>query len=189
VSAIAWNTQLGRIRGRDLLRPADHPQARWASCRSVWAQATTRPSDLGAYECVRSRPHVCRLVLLKHEPKGRHKHTVRGTRARSKHSRKNARSQTEPWLLAASCSLRQLSAAAIAARYAQRMQIEPSFRDTKNARWGLGLERSGTRTPERLAVLVLIATLAQWVLYLVGQWAYDGQQQRHWQLTNRRSRP
>ena len=114
---------------------------------------------------------------------------MRGTRARSKHSRKNARSQTEPWLLAASCSLRQLSAAAIAARYAQRMQIEPSFRDTKNARWGLGLERSGTRTPERLAVLVLIATLAQWVLYLVGQWAYDGQQQRHWQLTNRRSRP
>ena len=188
VEKLGWHW-LGRIRGRDLLRPADHPQARWASCRSVWAQATTRPSDLGAYECVRSRPHVCRLVLLKHEPKGRHKHTVRGTRARSKHSRKNARSQTEPWLLAASCSLRQLSAAAIAARYAQRMQIEQSFRDTKNARWGLGLERSGTRTPERLAVLVLIATLAQWVLYLVGQWAYDGQQQRHWQLTNRSSRP
>ena len=38
-------------------------------------------------------------------------------------------------------------------------------------------------------MLVLIATLAQWVLYLVGQWAHDGQQQRHWQLTNCRSRP
>jgi len=113
---------------------------------------------------------------------------VRGTRARSKHSRKNARAQTEPWLLAASCSLAHLSAGALVALYAQRMQIEQSFRDTKNARLGLGLEHSGTRSPERLTVLSLIASLAQWVLYLLGQWAQDRQQHRYWQLSNRRGR-
>ncbi len=67
------------------------------------------------------------------------------------------------------------------------MQIEQSFRDTKNAR--LGLEHSGTRAPERLAVLALIATLAQWVLRLLGQWARDAQQQSYWQLSCRRDRP
>ncbi len=109
-------------------------------------------------------------------------------RARSRHSRKSASAHTEPWLLATSVPPEQLSADAIVALYAQRMQIEQSFRDTKNARWGLGLEHSGTRAPERLAVLALIATLAQWVLYLLGQWAYDCQQERNWQLTNRRNR-
>ena len=39
-----------------------------------------------------------------------------------------------------------------------------------------------------LAVLALLATLAQWVLYLVGQWAQDGGQHRYWQLSNRRGR-
>ncbi len=188
VEQLGWHW-LGRIRGRDLVRPAGDSQARWMSCRGVWAAATATPADLGAYECVRSRPHVCRLVLLKHACKGRHKRTVHGTRARSKHSRKNARAQTEPWLLAASCSLEHLSADAIALLYAQRMQIEQSFRDTKNARLGLGLEHSGTCAPERLAVLALIATLAQWVLALLGQWAKEGQRQGYWQLSNRRSRP
>ena len=188
VQQLGWHW-LGRIRGRDLMRPAGDEQARWRSCRQVWATASTTAVDLGAYECVRSRPHVCRLVLIKHAPKGRHKRTVHGAVARSKHSCKNARAQTEPWLLACSCSLQDLSAAAIVALYAQRMQIEQEFRDSKNARLGLGIEHSGTRSPERLAVLALIATLAQWVLHLLGQWAMQQGQQRHWQLTNRRVRP
>ena len=107
---------------------------------AAWAQVfTTRPSDLALMNACARAPCVLLLVPARARAQAIG-HTVRGTRARSKHSRKNARSQTEPWLLAASCSLRQLSAAAIAARYAQRMQIEPSFRDTKNARWGLGPE-------------------------------------------------
>ena len=39
-----------------------------------------------------------------------------------------------------------------------------------------------------LAALALIATLAQWVLYLLGQWAQDHQRERWWQLINRRTR-
>ena len=123
------------------------------------------------------------------EPKGRH-NTVRGTRLAQQTLTQECPFQTEPWptsrpMLAAASSALHSDCGAVRAR----MQIEPSFATPKNARWGLGLERSGTRTPERLAVLVLIATLAQWVLYLVGQWAYDGQGQRHWQLTNRSNRP
>lgn len=188
VQEMGWHW-LGRIRGRDLLRPAGDADAPWSRCAQLWAGAGSVPNDLGHYECVRSRPHVCRLVLLRHTPKGRHKRTVHGSCARSRHSRKNARAQTEPWLLACSLSLQHLSANAIVALYAQRMCIEQEFRDTKNARLGLGLEHSGTRTPQRLAVLALIAALAQWVLHLLGQWARQQGMQRRWQLTNRSDRP
>ena len=57
VQQLGWHW-LGRIRGRDLLRPAGQSQASWQSCRSLWPSATAVPADLGAYECVCSRPHV-----------------------------------------------------------------------------------------------------------------------------------
>ena len=82
-----------------------------------------------------------------------------------------------------------LSAQAIVAIYAQRMQIEQAFRDTKNARFGLGLSNSASRTPARLAVLALIASLAEFVLRLIGQCAINHHLQYDLQLTNRKKRP
>jgi hypothetical protein len=52
--------------------------------------------------------------------------------------------------------------------YAGRMQIEQTFRDVKNARWGLGLSASQTRQPQRLATLLLIGALACYALWLIG---------------------
>lgn len=103
--------------------------------------------------------------------------------------RNRAHVQAEPWLLGASTSLAHLSAQAIVAIYTQRMQIEQSFRDTKNARFGLGLANSASRTPERLAVLSLIASLAEFVLRLIGQCAINHRLQYDLQLTNRKKRP
>jgi len=58
---------------------------------------------------------------------------------------KQAKAQKEPWLLAVSPQLAALSAQAIVTIYAGRMQIEQTFRDIKNPRWGLGLSASQTR--------------------------------------------
>ena len=110
------------------------------------------------------------------------------TRTGSSHSRKHARAEVEPWLLAGSCSLAHLTADAIVSIYAQRMQIEEAFRDTKNARVGLGLSASATRSVARLAVLVLIACLAEFVLRLIGQTAIRQSRQYNLQLTNRCTR-
>jgi predicted small integral membrane protein len=49
------------------------------------------------------------------------------------------------------------------------MQIEEAFRDLKDARFGVGLSLSHTTQAERLAVLLLIAALAQLALWLGGQ--------------------
>jgi hypothetical protein len=87
---------------------------------------------------------------------------------RSAHSLKQAKAQKEPWLLAVSPQLAGLSAKAIVAIYSGRMQIEQSFRDTKNSRRGLGLSESQSQKPKRLATLLLIGALACYALWLVG---------------------
>lgn len=131
----AW---IGRIRNRDMVRPAsgDHD---WRGCKTLYAKATGEPRDLGQFQYVRSRPVACRLVLIKKKPRGRHRKTVHGKVTRSAHSKKQARAQKEPWLLAVSPQLAAFDAPAIVALYAGRMQIEQTFRDVKNPRWGLGL--------------------------------------------------
>ena len=53
-------------------------------------------------------------------------------------------------------------------RYRQRMQIEESFRDLKSQHFGEGLERSRSDGTGRFTVLVLIAALAAFLLWLLG---------------------
>jgi hypothetical protein len=48
------------------------------------------------------------------------------------------------------------------------MQIEESFRDMKSQHFGEGLERSGSSGTGRFTVLVLIASLAAFLLWLLG---------------------
>ena len=188
VEALGWHW-VGRSRNRDLVRRHGSPGAAWQGCKRLYARASGKALDLGLFDCVRNRPHLHRLILIKKAPKGRFMATVNGAKSRSNHSQKQARAQAEPWLLAASTSLAHLSAQAIVAIYTQRMQIEQPFRDTKNARFGLGLANSASRTPERLAVLALIASLAEFVLRLVGQCAINHHLQYDLQLTNRKARP
>ena len=52
--------------------------------------------------------------------------------------------------------------------YRQRMQIELSFRDMKSEHFGEGLERSASNGTGRFTVLVLIASLAAILLWLIG---------------------
>lgn len=160
----AW---IGRIRNRDMVRPTPGEHA-WRGCKALYAKANCEPRDLGQFQYVRSHPVACRLVLIKKKARGRHRTTVHGNVARSRHSLKQARAQKEPWLLAVSPQLAALDAKAIVAIYAGRMQIEQTFRDVKNPRWGLGLTESQTRQPQRLATLLLIGALACYALWLIG---------------------
>lgn len=191
VEAIGWHW-IGRSRNRDLVRAHGSGSALveppWVGCKSLYANACSRALDLGLFDCVRNHPHVHRLVLVKRAAMQRRMKTVSGQRCRSTHSKKQASAQTEPWLLGVSVSLAHLSAQAVVNVYAQRMQIEQAFRDTKSARFGLGFEHSRSRTIERLAVLALIASLVAFVLHLIGQCAINLSLQYALQLTNRKTR-
>jgi len=159
----AW---VGRIRNRDMVRPHDSPD--WAGCKTLYVQACAHARDLGQYFYTRANPTLCRLVLLKRHAKGRRRLTKIGKPARSCHSKKNSKGQREPWLLAASPKLSALNAEQIANIYAGRMQIEQTFRDLKNAQWGMGLRLSQTYKLQRLAALLLLGALIAYALWLIG---------------------
>lgn len=160
----AW---IGRIRNRDTVRCAA-PEQPWQGCKHLYAKANTTAQDLGEYDYVRSNRVACRLVLIKKRPAGRHRKTVFGKQARSKQSQKHASGQTEPWLLAVSPNLAHRSAAQVVELYGCRMQIEQTFRDTKNPRWGLGLSQSQTRVPNRWRILLMVGALVIFALWMIG---------------------
>lgn len=61
-------------------------------------------------------------------------------------------------------NLAELTASKVVALYSGRMQIEQTFRDLKNPRWGLALSHTQTRCSKRLAVLLIIAALVIYAL-------------------------
>jgi hypothetical protein len=161
--AFSW---VGRIRNRDMVCPAGSGQ--WKGCKAWYDGATATPRCLGHFEYVRANATPCRLVLYKKVPQGRHRRTAFGKRALSTNSKKHRSTQIEPWLLAASPDLEALSAKQVVKIYAGRMQIEQTFRDVKNAQWGMGLSESQTRKPRRLEILLLLGALISYALWLIG---------------------
>ena len=186
VNRMGWYW-IGRIRNRDMVSPAN--TAVWAGCKTLYPCATAQAQSLGQFDYVRNHPMPCRLVLIKRIEQGRHKTGKLGARVHSNQSLKSARAQREPWLLAVSPKLDHLSAQAVVAVYAQRMQIEESFRDLKSARFGLGFSANRSTQNNRLGVLLLIACLASFVLRLIGEVGKMRQMEFQFQSNTRRSRP
>jgi len=176
VQKLGWH-YIGRL-WRNLLYRED-AQCDWLSCKDLLAQTTSTPCYYGEVELVRSNPFNCHLYHYHHPKKGRHKKTVYGQKAQSRHSKKNARREDSPWLLASSLSQDEVSAKQVIQLYRTRMQIEEGFRDIKNHRTGFALSDTRTRSPERLANLLLVGMLATLVVWLMGRLAEE--QKLHYQ--------
>ena len=115
-------------------------------------------------------------MVLNNPPKGRKHRDAKGRVVRGGRSRTQARAQREPWVLVVSPSLAHLSDRQIVAHYRRRMQIEESFRDLKNPRYGAALRHSMTRVPARMEVLVMMHALASVAAWLRGQLACQQQE-------------
>lgn len=186
VNRMGWYW-IGRIRNRDMISPANDDA--WAGCKTLYPLATAKAQSLGQYNYVRNHPVSCRLVLIKRTRQGRHSRGKLGKQVHSNQSLKHARAQREPWLLAVSPTLAHLSAQAVVAVYAQRMQIEESFRDLKSERFGLGFSANRSTHKDRLGVLLLVACLALFVLRLIGEVGKAKQLDFQFQSNTRRSHP
>lgn len=186
VNRMGWYW-IGRIRNRDMVRPTGVDT--WAGSKTLYPFATAKAQSLGQYDYVRNHPVPCRLVLIKHANQKRHKKSRLGKRVHSSRSLKNARAQREPWLLAVSPKLDHLSAQAAVSVYAQRMQIEESFRDLKSERFGLGFSANRSTQEDRLGVLLLVGCLASFVLRLIGEVGKAKQLDLQFQSNTRRTRP
>jgi hypothetical protein len=138
----------------------------WYPVKQLYVQANSRAKSLGVYLLGEKVLFKSRLVIFKRNAKGRKDKVATGDKARrSKQSRASAEREKEPWLLATSLCHSSATAKRVVKIYATRMQIEESFRDVKT---GLKMNYCGTLIASRLSVLLLIACLSQFVLYLLG---------------------
>jgi hypothetical protein len=141
----------------------------WVHCKSLYLKAKTQPKALGAFALAKSNPVHCFLYLVCSKKRGRVNKTTRGSRSKANRSLKAAAREREPWLLASSLPNSGAMAKKVVRFYRQRMQIEESFRDMKNGRSGFSLRDSRTNSLKRLAILMLINTLAQFAVWLIGR--------------------
>lgn len=184
VEALGWHW-VGRIRHRARVQPLGAaPDTPFLPRQALYPRARQRARTLGVFALTESKRLPCQLVLARRARGDRGQLTRAGHRARGGHARKMAARAKEPWLLGASRSLADLTAADIVRLYAKRMQIEQSFRDLKSHRYGCAFEDTLTRDPRRLEMLLLIhalATLAAWlegVVVLTATIARGGQLSR-----------
>ena len=186
VRARGWH-YVGRIRKNLLYR--DDSTAQWTRCAALYAKATSTPRYYGLIELARRHPLRCHLHLLRQKPKGRHRITTRGQPATGRASQKNALRETSPWLIVTSLEPATHTAKHVIQLYKTRMQIELAFRDIKNYRAGFALRQTRSRTPQRLANLLLVGMLANFCLWLLGRAAIE--RKAHYRLqanTHRRTR-
>lgn len=127
-----------------------------------YARASTTPTALGSFGLFVKQQIPCRLVLVRK----RRRPGPKQPPPACKEEREMRQSALDPWLLATSMS--DGDAASIVALYARRMQIEETFRDAKNHRFGWSLGDVRLSTPQRTAVLLTLAALAILVVTLIG---------------------
>ena len=185
VEALGWDW-VGRIRNRHQVQLCG--EAAWIPCKRVYDKATSTPRALGQARLTQNNPITCRLVLYKGKSKGRVHLNRLGQASRSSHNKKHAQTQREPWLLGTSLPEGFKHAEKVVKLYALRMKIEEAFRDVKSTRFGLSLELHRTYQVERLQTLLLIATLALMVAWLMGKATELTGQHRHYQANTVRNR-
>ena len=149
---------VGRVRGRVFVHSLK--ETSWIPARDLFRRSTSQPSDLGKWILSRSTPVFLRLVTFRKHRKTRN---VRGQRKQRK-ARERA---NEPWLLAT--SLEDAPAKKIVSIYAKRMQIEETFRDTKNHKYGWCFCNARSISAARIQALLLIAALGMLAVTLLGQ--------------------
>jgi hypothetical protein len=158
---------LGRLRNNTPVRArAEDP---WQACTNLHDRARPRARELGNHEIVKGHPLSCRLVLAQRSRQRRDQLTRAGLPPQGTQARKSRKAAREPWLLVTSLPATTRTASQLVAAYGRRMQIEAAFRDLKSHRYGMGFEDSLSRQPQRLTVLLMLQTLAQFAAWVIAR--------------------
>lgn len=165
IREMGWHF-VGRLRNKNLVL-REHTET-WQLSSSFFEQATGKPTHLGHALLTEKERVPVHIVLYKGKNKNRHKRNLNKKISASGKSKRYSNAAKEPWVLVTSLPQARENPNHIVNIYHQRMRIEENFRDTKCPHYGLGLKKSLTKTPERMAILLLIAAIATWAAWLVG---------------------
>jgi hypothetical protein len=179
VRKLGWHF-VGRVRGTAAARPLEGGPS--ITKDQFYAKATLVPRDLGFFNLYSSAESVTgRLIVVRNRRKGR---KLPPTKCKEQiEARKSAK---DPWLLVT--SLPDEDAAQVTAIYALRMQIEETFRDAKNHRFGWSLHHIRSRFAQRITILLLLTSLAMIAVTLVGFTAERLQLHRSYQANTETKR-
>lgn len=168
IRALDWD-YVGRLRNKNLVCLKS---ASWQLSKELYRNAKPKPEYLGNGMLTQKLNVPAHFVLYKGKKKKRQKINKDRTLSKSGKSKRYAKSYAEPWLLVTSLLSATITPHKIVTIYRQRMRIEENIRDTKSNRYGFGLNESRTRTPKRMAILLLIgaiATLACWLASIIAR--------------------
>lgn len=184
VERLGWSW-IGRVRSGVCL---SRDQTHWEDASAWFGKATGQACRRSECWLTRRYRFACDVVLYRQRIVGR-KHYGRSGHGSTPKARREARaSAQEPWLLAHCPRLRQYRPEQIVAMFARRMQIEENFRDSKSPDLGMGLQLSQSRSALRLHALLLIGTLAAFLLWHIGQLAEAEGWHRRFKATTRIAR-
>lgn len=91
-------------------------------------------------------------------------------------------------MLASNLEQAQWNPAKIVAIYKRRMQVEEDFRDVKSEHLGLGLNLHRSYCPRRIEALLLIAALANYLIFLTGLQARESKLEQRYQSNSLKDR-
>lgn len=165
VRQLGWDF-VGRLRNKNLV--CMDGSTTWELSSNYFQQATGKPSHLGHGLLTEKGRVPVHLVLYKGKNKNRHKRNLNKKVSACGMSKRHSKAAKEPLVLVTSLSQALNAPHQIVSIYRQRMRIEENFRDTKSPHYGLGLKDSLTRSPERMAILLLIAAIATFAAWIMG---------------------
>lgn len=183
LQALGWDF-VGRLRSNTRMRPLGKPE--WTGVSDLYATATLRARRLGAFELFRTRKRLTTDLVLAARRRYPRRHPWRGrSTGRGGLCAKTVAGGKEPWLLVTSLDF---PADQIVSLYAKRMQIEETFRDAKNPRFGWCLRHVRSHSAARLTILLLFAAIAMAAVVLVGMAAEKAGIRRRYQANTTSTR-
>jgi Transposase DDE domain len=182
VLRFGWNF-VGRLRGTGKSRTALHG---WLDLADFYARATIRPKSFGFGQLYRKHPSLkARLVLVRSTRRATPHPWQRKRTGKGSVHRSIITGSKDPWLLATSLPDRSSRIVKI---YSKRMQIEETFRDTKNSRFGWALRLARSNSRQRLQTLLLLSVLAMAAVSLLGAAAVLHGRHRRYQANTTKKR-
>lgn len=177
ITALGWDF-VGRLRHNTYVKI--NSENNWQRVTALHSLATRTPKFIGHTTVAKANPTDMKMYLMLGKKKDRIKKTKQGKKCRSSNSKKYAKGAKEPRVVITSLAHHHSSAKKVMKIYKFHMQIEESFRDLKDKRYGFRLPESGTKNVMRLENLLLIALLATFAVWLAGQVAIN--KKWHYQL-------
>ena len=163
VEAMNWD-YVGRVRGNKWLKLNDN----WLKYKDYFEIATSEPNSLGTGLLSKESRFKTNFYLVKLPKKLRERLNKFGKKGSHKKDKEYSKSWNEPWLLTSSMNPSYSTAKKVVKIYSCRMQIEEGFRDLKSSKYGFGFEKSKTKKPNRIEILLMIAMVASAMAYITG---------------------